>query len=215
MPSKAVQQVIVAIVAAVGLVLGILATGGRSVGTVWPASLKVYSISVTVVGLVFLAHNRWLWRIRYFRFGRPLLDGTWRGKLTSTYVAANGEEFKDLPAHLLVRQTFNSISVTLMSDRSESESTAAQLRRSTDGRWHVSWTYLNVPRPGERASSALHQGACDLVVGGARGERLQGRYFTDRRSDGELVFDKWSAKLYADAHSASLGADFVVHTSFG
>lgn len=214
MPSKAVQQIIVAIVAAVGLGLGILATGGRSLGTIWATSLKVYSISVTAVGLVFLAHNRWMWRMRPFRFGRPLLAGTWRGKLTATYVAPNGQEFKDLPVHLLVRQTFSSISATLMSDRSESESTTAELKRNADGRWHVSWTYLNVPRPSERRSSAQHQGACDLVVGGARGERLQGRYFTDRRSDGELAFDEWSATLYADAHSASLGTDFVGHASF-
>jgi SMODS-associating 2TM, beta-strand rich effector domain len=213
MPSRGAQRAIVAVVAAVGLVIAILATGGHALATTAGTSLKVYSISVTTVGLLLLAHDRWLWRLRVLRFGRPRLAGTWRGKLTSTYVAPDGTEFKELLVHLLVRQTFTMVSATLMTERSESEATATALRRGPDGRWHLSWTYLNVPRPSERDVSAPHHGACDLVVGGARGERLQGRYFTDRRSDGEIVFDLWSRKLYGDAVSASSASDFAERPS--
>jgi hypothetical protein len=209
MPSRRVQQAIVAVVATVGLVLGVLANGPRSLATTWGTTLKIYSISVTAVALLFLAHDRWLWRLRMLRFGRPLLAGTWRGKLTSTFVGTDGEEFKDLPVHLLVR----SISATLMADRSESESTTTSLRCAPDGRWHLAWTYSNIPRPAQRQTSAPHRGTCDLVIGGAHGERLQGEYYTDRQSQGELTFDQWSKNFYGDASTASSASDFRVHNS--
>lgn len=215
MPKKGAQQAIVAVVVGVGFVLAIIATGTRGLDTAWTAALKLYSIATTTVGLMFLAHDRWLWRLRPLRFGHPRLAGTWRGTLDSTHVADDGEEFKGLTVHLLVRQTFGALSATLLSDRSESESMAATLSRSDDGRWHIAFTYRNAPRPGERASSAPHRGACDLVVGGAQGERLQGSYFTDRKSSGGLVFDRWSATFYGDQATASSGRDFVEHRSLG
>jgi SMODS-associating 2TM, beta-strand rich effector domain len=215
MPSRAVQQTIIAVVAAVGLVLSLLSTHGHSLESGWGTWLRVYSISVTTVGLLFLAHDRLLWRLPILNFGRPRLAGTWRGRLTSTYVAPGGEEFKDLLVHLLIHQTFSTVSATLMSERSESESNTVTLRCGMDRRWHLSWTYRNVPRPGERLSSAQHQGATDLVVGGAHGELLRAHYFTDRRSDGEIVFDLWSKTAYGDAVSAAAATDFAQHRSTG
>jgi SMODS-associating 2TM, beta-strand rich effector domain len=213
MPTRGFQQAIVAVVAVVGLILGIVAAHGSVGSEFWVSSVRVYTISVTTVGLVMIAFDRWLWKLRPLRFGRPRLHGTWRGRLSSTWVAEDGTTFTDLVVHLAVRQTFGRISATLLAERSASVATRAALVCETDGRWHLVWNYSNVPRPLERGESSPHQGTCEMAVGGARGERLSGSYYTDRKSTGEMVFDSWSPALYGDAHSATLGTDFGAHQS--
>jgi len=168
MPSKVMQQVVVGIVALVGFVLAVVTSPRHAAGALSATPLRIYSISVTVVGLVLIAYDRWLWRWPVVHRGRPRLAGTWRGTLTSNYVAADGQAFTDLPIHLLIRQTFTNVTVTLLTDRSQSESGVATLRCAPDGRWHLSWTYANVPRPSERAVSEPHQGT-SLCVNLRRG----------------------------------------------
>ena len=213
MPSKVAQQVIIGIVALVGFVLAVVTSPGHAAGALSATPLRLYSISVTVVGLAFIAYDRWLWRWPVVRRGRPRLAGTWRGTLTSNYVAPGGQAFTNLRTHLLIRQTFTTVTVTLLTDRSQSESGGATLRCAPDGRWHLSWTYANIPRPSERAVSEPHRGACELIVAGHDGDRLEGSYYTDRLSRGELAFDLWSPHFYGDAAGAAAATDFARHPS--
>jgi hypothetical protein len=189
MPSRGLQQAIVGAVVGIGFVLAIISSRGRDVGDAWSVALRIYSISATGIGLLLIAHDRWLWRLPILRFGHPTLEGTWRGRLSSTFVAPDGKEFKELVVHLRVSQTFSSVAATLLTERSQSESLGTRLYCGTDGRWHLTWIFLNQPRPRERPASGPHNGACELIVAGARGEVLEGRYFTDRSTQGELVFD--------------------------
>lgn len=198
-------RIAIAIAAGVGLVLAVL--DGQGVTQV---PFRIFSIGGLVATLVFALWERFIWKwkiVRYFT-GVPLIAGTWRGEMVSQYVRPDGTKVPLIPTVLYISQTASKVTVTLFTGESKSVSDRVNLIRDSDGIWQLSWQYVNTPRPEVRDRSEPHRGAAQVDIGSQPGEGLQGSYFTDRPTRGELHLGQWSPARYSSAESALGGEGF-------
>ena len=185
MPTRPVVQLIAAVVVAV-FVVGLWATG-TPVEATW---LRFYSAAVFAAVVVLGLFERYLWRIRVIQrwsFVPRDLRGTWRGILTSAWIdPQTGTPPAPKTAYLVIRQTFSSTSATLLTDEMTSRSLFARVTR-TDGAVSLDYMYLSRPKLRVEHRSRMHHGSTTFDVAGRPAERLDGRYWTDRDSKGELI----------------------------
>lgn len=201
MPSQGKGQVIVATVALVWLVLALVTDQ-----TLSPTPLRLYSVGGSVVALLLLVYERYVWRwplVRRFT-GMPLLDGTWRGVVVSSHGAIPNP----IPSVFRVSQTATAITVTMFSAESSSTSRYAALTSLSDQRWALMWSYDNMPRASVRHRSEHHRGSAEAILGNENDEMLVGEYYTDRLTRGEIRLDEWSPSRYGTAESALRATDF-------
>ena len=210
MSNRTSQQIIVGIVVITWLGIALL-TGQ----TLSPTPLKLYSISGSIVSLVALSYERYIWRWRFVRrfTGVPLLAGTWRGSLISSYVSTSGGPKTAVPIAIRVTQTASVVTVTQFTAESTSSSRQVRLAKLPDGRWQLAWSYENTPRSGVRDRSGLHRGFAEALLG-ENGDSLEGEYFTDRLTRGELHLPTWSPTAYGTAESAFQASDFISPSSY-
>ncbi|MEW2427769.1 hypothetical protein AB0877_07135 [Micromonospora sp. NPDC047644] len=206
MASRAERQFIVAVVAAVWLVLAVF-TGQQ----LTPAPLRLYSVAASAVALLAVAYEHYVWRWRLVRrlTAVPVLAGTWRGKITSSFTDASGNRMAPVAAAIQVAQTASTITITMLTEESLSLSTEARLVRLPDKRWQLTWSYDNTPRTEHRGHSEPHRGSASAAVGARNDEALVGSYYTDRLTRGEIRFQEWSATRYGTAEAALQATDFA------
>jgi len=78
------------------------------------------------------------------------------------------------------------------------------LIRQSDGLAVIEYAYSNTPRAMVRDRSAPHFGTARLECTSQRPTHLQGNYWTDRRTTGELTFTEHTGKVlqtFADAEA--------------
>src|SRR5258708_10289638 len=113
------------------LIIGLAAA--IALGIVWATSgkldvtyAKAIVTATSVVTLFLLAFDRWLWRYVPFRWltTRPVLHGTWKAELRTTY----GERADEIiESYLVIRQTYSRICIDMLFDRSNSRSMSGDL----------------------------------------------------------------------------------------
>ena len=173
-------------------------------------SLAILNSTLGVVGplmLLFLLFDTWLWR---FKWLHPWLvpniniDGTWKGELVSNFRGEDGATIPPIEVFLVVRQGFFGISLRLLTRESESESLTAQITHASDGPQTVIGAYRNTPIIAHRDRSQIHYGALRLAIrGGNPATRLEGEYWTDRRTQGSLSFSQRARTHHDDFLAAS------------
>ena len=112
-------------------------------------ALKTFSIAGTVVTILFLLYDRFIWKWTPVRAitKKPLVAGTWRGMMQSDYVRpGEATPVPPIPTVIRFKQTNSSLVATLFTGESESMSEQAQLIKEEDDRWRLSWVYRNTPR---------------------------------------------------------------------
>lgn len=171
--------------------------------------LKPYSVVVTVVVVGLILFDRWLWRIPPIAraLHRPILRGTWKGQLLSNWINPETQQgIGPIEAFLLVRQTYSTVTLRLMTKESTSRSLVASLDSPRDDIARLSSTYQNMPGLMIQDRSRIHHGALMLEVHGSPANRLIGSYWTDRDTKGEVSLETRSPKVYtsfSEAVSAS------------
>lgn len=157
-----------------------------------------YVVSAVAVVLVFWERYLWHWWPFYPHFHtKPNLRGTWKGELVSDFPDRHGEVIE---VYLVVRQTFSTIDIRLFSAESSSVSLSAHFVSDNIGFYTLASTYRNTPTVLRRQRSPINHGGLLLSIRGAPVHQLDGEYWTDRGTKGEIVFRSRS-NCYADDFS--------------
>jgi hypothetical protein len=168
--------------------------------------LKAFSYSVTGVSFSLVLWERWLWSWRVFRpwlTNRPDLRGTCRGYLASNWVDPTTKLSRgEIEAYFLVRQTYSKIDVRLLTAESGSVSLSANIVADGEGIHTVAVVYRNTPRVLLRERSPIGHGGMLLYVRGTPIHQLDGEYWTDRETKGELILKLRSNELSHDFEAA-------------
>lgn len=160
-----------------------------------------------VVVLVMLAFDRyaWKWRGVHRLTKRRVLNGTWKGCLRSDWVQpGTGERIAPIECYLVVHQTYSDIWTTLYTAESTSRSATAGLSDPTRGQCLLSSIYQNSPKLLLQEGSPIHRGGLVLEISGSPPTYLEGSYWTDRGTKGELSFNAYVGKVverFADAQA--------------
>lgn len=191
----------VAIVVVAVFAIGILLSGD-SLNWDW---LRFFAIATLLASGGLLLWEHLLWRLPWIQKLPKVprcVRGTWRGDLVSHWVdPGTGQRIEPKVCYLVVRQTASTAGVVLMTDESKSRSSSAVLAY-VDGEWTLAYMYLNRPGIAVEHRSRMHHGSTLLDLSGSPVRKLQGRYWTDRDSRGELSFDQNRSRLAEDYETA-------------
>lgn len=176
-----------------------------------PTWIRPFSTVIGVLMLLLAAFDLWLWRFNILQgwfVKRPVLTGTWRAEIRSNWVdPSTGARIAAIAGFMVVHQTFSRLSLCLMTDESRSDLLGAEVMRSSDGTYRVFGVYTNEPRYAVRFRSPLHYGGLELRAAGSPPERVEGHYWTDRNTAGELsLTDRKSSHAHDMASARSLYA---------
>jgi hypothetical protein len=160
-----------------------------------PNNVKFVSLFVFIIGVVFAVVAEIAWRPLWRRFpllqGKtfPDLNGSWSGTLVSTWVdPTTGSPKPPITTEIAIRQGLFTTSVSLRTGESTSHSTRSFLEHFRDtGRFRIWYSYNNDPQAQFQHRSSPHEGVafleCDFS---ADPNRLTGRYYTARRTTGDI-----------------------------
>jgi hypothetical protein len=129
---------------------------------------------------------------------RPDLRGTWKGTLQSNWVdPVTNQSRGAIDIYLVIRQTYSKVDVRLFSAESSSVSLSSNIFADNAGLYTLAITFRNTPTVLRRTGSPISHGGMLLYVRGTPIHQLDGEYWTDRSTKGELMF---SAKTAAISH---------------
>jgi len=192
-PSRPLIQAIVFIVGGVYFIVYL--AKGLPTGDL----LQPLGAAGAAAALFVLAFDHWLWRVPKVGFlvsRRPDIRGTWRGTLASHWIDPQTKQRipPDPEVYLVIRQTYWTVSANLITKESKSCSTVATVEDDGCGQRQLVAMYRNTPRAAVRHRSEVHHGSFKLDLSGNPVVRLEGYYWTDRNTMGELEFDRRSGK---------------------
>jgi hypothetical protein len=153
--------------------------------------LQYLSTVVVCVLYAVMLFDIWLWKLPWLHswfVKRPVVDGTWQVELRSNWIdPATGAGIAPVEGYAVIRQTFSTLSLRLLTAESTSELVGTEIACSADGLYCISGVYRNEPRFQVREKSPIHYGAVWLrVIEEPAEKKLVGHYWTDRKTGGEL-----------------------------
>jgi|SRR5581483_8276726 len=162
--------------------------------------VRPFGILVGVISSMAVIFNRYAWAWGVFRgwyVRRPDLRGTWRVLLRSDWIDPKTQEpIPPIVAYAAIRQSLTSLSLRLMTPESRSKLIAHSIDEQEDGIYRLAGVYRNEPNIGLQGQrSEIHHGAFSLEIYGAPVNRLEGHYWTDRNTRGEMVLSGRKEKI--------------------
>jgi hypothetical protein len=211
MISRIYLSIIIFIVGIIWLVL--LIVDGVTVNLSWLHPLpSVVSILMLLGG----AFDIWLWRLPILPKGfvkRPNIRGTWRVIIKSDWQdPSTGKIIDPIEGYIAVHQTFSSLSIHLMTNESSSDLVGGSIY-FIDNEFRITAVYRNEPDILIRNRSHIHYGALKLNVIGRPVNALDGHYWTDQGTMGNIKTTGHQRKIIHDFEAAKTTFDNQEHTS--
>jgi hypothetical protein len=155
---------------------------------------------VTVDLAVIFVFTRWGWKCRVFRgwlVPFPNLHGSWAGSIYSDWVnPETGETVPPIPVMLTVSQSFSHISCLMHTGEMKSYSFAEGFNIDTDKQIkQLAYAYTSKPRICLNQRSLPHDGAVVFDIVENPSLKLNGRYWTERKTKGEIRLEFHSKEL--------------------
>jgi hypothetical protein len=170
---------------------------------------RSFSAAVLGVFLAILLFDLWLWRLPWLPrwvVDRPLLNGTWKVELEVSWKDKDGQAHKKtLDGHMVVYQTYSTVSMRLLTDSSHSRLIASELTPDRDRSYTFGAVYQATPTPEARDTPErkIHYGGMLLVCHGRNPDLLQGHFWTDEFSRGTLrLTQRWSRRHFGSFAAA-------------
>ncbi len=166
--------------------------------------LKILSQVWTAVSLIAGVFIYTLWKHKIFQgwlVKVPNLQGTWTGEIISDWVEpGTGKTQRPIPAVLTIKQSLFFIHFAMTTRESRSNSIAADFDIDKDHqRMQVSYLYDNKSDITIKSRNPFHCGAIVFtIVHNKKQYRLQGEYWTDRKTTGKMNMEFHSSKLTDD-----------------
>lgn len=168
--------------------------------------LQPLSTVITVVLYSVMAFDLWLWKIPFLHgwfVKRPVIDGTWKVDIRSNWKGGpGGTAAKPIEGYMVIRQTFSTLSLRLLTEESSSELVGTEIVCSADGLYCISGVYRNEPRFQVRERSPIHYGAVWLRIVEESAPKVLGHYWTDRETAGEIELSSRQKKTFQTFQSA-------------
>ena len=168
--------------------------------------LAPFSYVVTGLSVAVVLWERWLWAWPIFRGWlnkRPDIRGTWKGTLRSDWREPDTKQGLDpIEVFLVIRQTYTTIDVRLFSRESSSISLSGNIFTDSASVCTLAVTFRSTPRILKRDRSPVKPGGMLVSLVGSPIHKLDGEYWTDRATKGEVTL---SVRTRATAHDFEEG----------
>lgn len=147
------------------------------------------TISINLIIWTFFISTAWKWRIFYsWLVPFPNLSGDWEGFIQSNW---KEKELATIPVRVQIKQSFFNIQVQIKTDESKSYSIGASFDIDEErGVQQLFYSYLNTPKASVRDRSEIHYGSTVLSFEGFKVTNMDGQYWTDRQTTGEIIITK-------------------------
>lgn len=147
------------------------------------------TISINIIlWMIFIA---WAWKLKIFYpwlVPFPNLSGDWEGTIKSNW---KEKELEPIPIEVSITQNFFNVQVRIKTKESRSYSIGASFDIDNErGFQQLFYTYLNTPKAGVRERSEIHYGSTILNLDGFKVTKMDGEYWTDRETTGEITLNK-------------------------
>lgn len=161
-----------------------------------------FGSTIGIATFIVSVFKKYLWSWRVFKgwyVKCPDLRGTWRVVLKSSWINHNtGKTISPIHGYVVINQTLTTLSFRLMTKESKSSLVAYNIdQQSCENIYKIFGVYRNEPQISLRGvRSEIHYGAFSLEAHGNPIDKLQGNYWTDRATKGEMSLTNRISKRF-------------------
>lgn len=154
-------------------------------------ALTHVSTTISINIIIWTIFIGWAWKFKVFYpwlVPFPNLSGEWEGYIKSSW---KEKDLTPIPFEVSITQNFFNIQIRIKTKESRSYSIGASFDIDNErGFQQLFYTYLNTPKSGVRERSEIHYGSTILNFDGFKVENMDGEYWTDRKTTGEITLKK-------------------------